>query len=81
MPNFYFTFGSNPAYPFGRDDYVKVTAPNLGEAVRLFQEHHPNRPGSNLVNCAFWYTEEEFNKFRDEHYPGREPIEVLVCHA
>ena len=81
MINFYFTFGANPEYPFGMEDYVKVTAPDLGEAVKLFQEHHPNRPGSNLVNCAFWYTENEFKNMRDKYYNGKEPAEVLVCHG
>lgn len=78
MINFYFTFGRNPEYPFGFDDYVKVTAPDLGEAVWTFQQHHPNRPGSNLVNCAFWYTEAEFEKMRDKYYHGKEPAEVLT---
>lgn len=79
MANFYFTFGSNPAFPYGRDDFVQVVADDIREAVTIFRHHHPNRPGSNLVNCAFWYTEDEFSKFREEFYPGREPVETLTA--
>lgn len=78
MQNYYFTFGSSPLYPFGRDDYVMVTAPDMRTAVEIFQKHHPNRPGSNLVNCSDWYTEDAFNAFRDKFYSGRGPIEILT---
>ena len=77
MQNYYFTFGVNPAYPYGIDDYVEVQAESLLEAVNIFRQHHPNRPGSSLVNCADYYTEDAFNAFRDTYYPGRSPIEVL----
>lgn len=76
MKNFYFTFGSDPQFPFGRDDYVLVKANDLGEAVRMFDLVHPRRPGSNCVNCAFFYEEDDFLRFKDEYYPG-DPIEVL----
>lgn len=77
MKNFFFTFGTDPLYPYGRDDYVKVVAPDIRSAVNIFRKHHPNRPGSKLVNCAFWYTEDEFAPMVDKYYNGSEPVEVL----
>lgn len=76
-PKFYFTFGSDPAFPFGRNEYVVVHAANMGEAVHKFQREYPNRRGSNLVNCAFWYDEEEWNSRTKQYYPNTEPAEVI----
>lgn len=77
MQNYYFTFGLHPAYPYGIDDYVQVVAKDMYEAVAIFRQHHPNRPGSKLVNCADYYTEDSFNQFRDLYYPGKAPAEIL----
>ena len=73
----YFTFGSDPRYPYGRNDYVEVEAENMWQACELFKSVHPNRPGSGCLNCAFYYPEEEFNKFRQRYY-DREPIETIT---
>lgn len=77
---FYFTFGSDPRYDYGRDDYVIVEAENENQAVCIFQAVHPNRPGSSSVNCASWYSEEAFNQFRDQYYPNRTPKEHISLH-
>lgn len=77
MQNYYFTFGRHPEYPFGIDQYVMVRAESLLGAVNTFRQHHPNRPGSNLVNCADYYTEDAFNAFRNTYYPGVPPVEIL----
>lgn len=78
--SFYFTFGTDPAYPYGINDYVEVKAHSLNEAAILFNAVHPPRPGSDLVNCAFMYTERQFNEFRAElyNYPPVEVIELSV---
>ena len=75
---YYFTFGSDPLYPFGRNDYVVVDAESADQAGRLFQAVHPNRPYSNCLNCAFIYTEPEFNGFRDHYYHHVNPIETIT---
>ena len=77
MANFYFTFGSHPAFPYDRSEYVQVIAPDMYHAVKCYQQHHPNREGSRLVNCADYYNEATFLKFRDEFYRGKGPAEVL----
>lgn len=76
MEKYFFTFGSDPRYPFGRNDYVMVEAENGKEACELFRSVHPDRPGSNCINRAFIYPEHEFNTFRDRFYPWG-PIQVI----
>lgn len=77
MANFYFTFGTDRLFPYGINDYVMVQAATLDEACSLFKMAHPNRPGSDALNCAFFYSERSFNKFRDKFYKGRAPAEII----
>lgn len=77
MNKYYFTFGSDERFPYGRDDFVVVFAPTAHIAGRKFQKRHPNRPGSPFLNCADVYTEENFNVFRDKYYRGVAPKEVI----
>lgn len=78
--SFFFTFGTDPAYPYGINDYVEVKARSLNGAAMLFNIVHPPRQGSDLVNCAFMYTERQFNEFRAKlyNYPPVETIEISV---
>lgn len=75
---FFFTFGTDPQYPHGINDYVLVLAKTEAEAVDKFQQKYPNRPESNLVNCAFWYDEEEWNSRTKQYYPNTKPAEVIM---
>lgn len=60
LNRYFFTFGSDPGFPYQRG-WVEVLAPDLPAAVAGFQRKFPDRhPGT--VNCAFWYTEEQFLK-------------------
>ena len=78
MKNYYFTFGSDENYPYGRDDYVMVEAGDFTEAVNLFRAVHPDRD-NGCVNCAFWYSEEEWNGDggTSRYYKGIEPVETI----
>lgn len=76
--NYYFTFGSDLRFPYSSDDYVMVQAEDLDEACDKFNKKYPPRDkAGSVVNCAFFYTEDQFNKFRDQYYPG-EPAEVIA---
>lgn len=77
MKKHYFTFGSDERFPYGREDFVEVRADDLHAACALFRIALPNRPGSRCLNCADYYTEEEFNKFRSWAYGTKEPAVVL----
>lgn len=77
MTKFYFTFGTDPAFPYGIKDYVVVEAEDLEQAINLFDAvHPPRRP--NVCNCAFFYSEESFNRFRDEYYRDVAPVETIT---
>lgn len=75
--NFFFTFGSDPRYPFGRDDYVVVEAADEGQARALFRLVHPNRPGSEFINCASVYEENQFAGIKEEYYKDVFPAEII----
>lgn len=74
--NFYFTFGTDPRYPFGYNDYVLILCKDARTACKLFDAVHPPRT-EGIMNCAFMYGEEQWEKGVKEHYQGREPIEVI----
>lgn len=76
MNNFYFTFGSDPDFPFGRDEYVLVKAPNIGIAVGLFKAVHKNKPKYNCLNCAEVYNEAQWETAK-RYYEGVEPIQTI----
>ena len=79
MQNFYFTFGSDSRFPYGRDEYVVVKADNLNIAAEAFKLVHPNRPGSGNVNCSDFYAEEVFFKLCKKYYGDRGPAEVITA--
>lgn len=76
--SFYFTFGSWHKYPFGRGDFVRVdNAKDMSEAISAYKSVFPNLPNSNRINCAFYYTEEDWKSVYEEHYKGKEPARVI----
>ena len=77
---FYFTFGSDNKFPFGFKEYIKIIAENIFDAQLTFQQNHPNRPGSELLNYAFDYTEEAWKRMNmcAEYYDNKEPSEILI---
>lgn len=58
MNKYYFTFGSDPMYPYCRG-WVEILAETLQAAIEKFRKHFPDRH-EGIVNCAFWYTEKDF---------------------
>lgn len=77
MKKYFFTFGSDPRFPYGREDFVEVHAVDLPAACELFRSVFPNRPGSDCLNCADYYTDEEFDTFRSWAFGTKEPAVVL----
>lgn len=59
---YYFTYGSDPAYPF-QGGWTLIYAPNLRAAQQIFKAYHPNRPGSDALNCADYYSASLFEQF------------------
>ena len=58
MPKFYFTYGTDPSYPY-QGGWTEIEAPDLGKAGETFSAIHPDRH-AGILNCAFTYTEERF---------------------
>lgn len=58
MKNFYFTFGSWKGFPY-QHGYLIVKADDLSSAITKFRKKYPDKH-KNTVNCAFYYTEEEW---------------------
>jgi len=62
IKKFFYTFGTDPGFPFYRG-WVEVQAKDLPQADAVFRTFFPDRH-SNCLNCAFVYTEDEFEKIR-----------------
>lgn len=73
----YFTFGDHPQFPFGREDYVVSEGLDKRDAIAKFRMRHPD-VNEGLLNCAFYYSEDEFDNIRKEFYSGRKPAEVIT---
>lgn len=74
----YFTFGSDERYPFGINDYVAVLGEDIHDCIAAFKTVFPNRPGSDSINCAFYYSEDKWNDVKDTYYKNVQPARVLV---
>ena len=70
---YFFTFGSAEHFPF-KGGWVEVLAANAREAVEIFCSYYPLLNGS-IINCAFVYDQEEFEKTNQRNIPG-----WSICH-
>lgn len=61
MSKYYFTFGTDPRYPF-QGGWVEVEAENAKMAIAVFNAAHPPREGSKCINCSSYYPEEVFKE-------------------
>ncbi len=76
---FFYTFGSDPKFPYGINDFVEVHADNLHQANLKFMGYFPCRePDSKVLNCASFYTEKEWEAIHQKYYPGVRPVEIIV---
>lgn len=67
--NFYFTFGSASTFPYC-GGYLTVRAKNFAEAGRKFREKYPDIH-ENCLNCAFYYTQQQWDELRSS---------MGICH-
>ena len=61
MEKFYFTYGTDSGYPF-RGGWTLILAPGAKAAVQIFRAYHPNRVGSDCLNCADYYRGDRFEQ-------------------
>lgn len=67
--NFYFTFGSDPIFPYCRG-YLIVKAVCEQEAFAKFRAKYPD-VHPNCLCCAFWYTQEKWDEIS---------VDMGICH-
>lgn len=60
---YYFTYGSDIRFPF-QSGWTEIEAESYDQAIAAFQAFHPNRSGSDFINCAGIYGEESFSRKR-----------------
>lgn len=78
MLEVYFTFGSDTAFPYGRDQYVKIIGKSMKDCTGTFRKHFPSRPGSDDLNCADYYEAKLWEKTAKEYYEGKDPVKTIV---
>ena len=57
---FYFTFGSNEAFPY-QNGYLVVYAGCRSDAIKAFRQKYPDRE-PDCINCAFIYSKDEWKQ-------------------
>ncbi len=75
MKKFYFTFGSADCFPF-KGGWVIVKAPDLKTAFAVFKLYYPHPKDKGILNCADYYTEDDFLKTEMYHSGNR----GYYCH-
>lgn len=75
--SWFYTFGTDPRFPHGIEEYVEVHADTRNQADQKFKSRYPCREESNLLNCAWIYSEKEWERIYKEHYSGKRPARVI----
>lgn len=75
--SWFYTFGTDPEFPFGIEEFVEVHADTPSRANKKFMARFPCREGSTLINCAWVYPEAEWEKVYNEHYSGKRPAIII----
>lgn len=78
MKPHFFTFGSDPRFPFNRNQYVLVLGKDRKDCAEAFRNRYPNRPGSDCINCADYYAKEEWDERISKYYKGFAPSAIIV---
>jgi len=79
MQKTYFTFGTDPNFPYGVTDYVVIEALTQELSLKEYMRRYPCRSDDTL-NCAFYYSEEEWVQV-EAQYINRgvfSPVEHIV---
>ena len=77
---FYFSLGTAECFPY-ESGHIKVVAPTLEFAVKAYKQKYPF-PGmelnSTVVNCAFIYSEKEWEEIVEENPSMQQCHDVLM---
>lgn len=77
MNKYFYTFGSDPQFPYGLEDFVEVHAETRNEADQKFQQAFPNYCGSSCLNCAWVYSEKSWLPNWRAYYHEKPPVKII----
>lgn len=80
MLEVFYTFGSDEAFPFGRDQYVKVIGKDMKDCNDTFRKHFPPRDEAGTLNCSDYYTRDWWEKL-GHSFGDVEPVKTFVSDA
>lgn len=81
MVRLFFTFGSDPKFPYGPSEFVEVDGENEKQCLDLFNVVHPPWEKDGPVNCAYWYLEKDFISVYRRNYRFGRPKEIISIRA
>lgn len=68
---YFYTYGSDEKFPY-QFGWTEIEAPDWSTAHRAFRTFHPSRDNARVLNCADFYTEDEFKyAFPDANNLGK----------
>ena len=82
MEKFYFTYGTDPGYPF-RGGWTLIEAPSFDIAIQIFRAFHPDRQESGCINCADYYRAgyfEQSESYKNGNFGGYCHEIIRVSH-
>lgn len=59
LSRFYFTFGSDPHFPF-QEGWIAIEAPDIRAAAKIFKVYYPNPLDDTVLNCSDYYAAADF---------------------
>lgn len=88
MKRMYFTYGTSDCFPYGIKNYVTSEAPTYRDAIKVYMMKYPSirendRIDNRTINCAFYYTEEEWTRenMQEKWYKGIVPSDEIHFHS
>lgn len=68
---YFYTYGSDEKFPY-QFGWTEIEAPDWSTAHRAFRAFHPSLDNARVLNCADFYTEDEFKyAFPDANNLGK----------
>ena len=78
MIEVYFTFGSDPKFPYDREQYVKIIGKDVKDCTATFRKHFPQPDKKDkTLNCADYYSGKTWEDTK-HNFEGRLPAKTLV---
>lgn len=77
LQNFYFTFGTAKKFPYTIGQYLIVKAQDIREAARKYKKKYPNPSGDEVLNCADYYTQEQWDSEVKKYFENVKTAEII----